>query len=72
MKITKTEKIWLTVVIVFYILYNLPFVPVYHNSLGTLIHGAITLIPLWIAVYVGLFKVCKIYKLKEDEEDAEQ
>lgn len=65
MKMTKTEKIWLIAVIFFYICYNLPFVPRYNSSAGALIHGAITLIPLWIAVYVGLVKVCRIYKLKD-------
>ena len=69
MKITKTEKIWLTVVILLYAAYNLPYVPAYNSSLGAIIHGAITLIPLWIAVYVGLVKVCKIYKLKDQKED---
>ena len=29
MKITKTEKIWLVAVIIFYVCYNLPFVPAF-------------------------------------------
>ena len=70
MKITKTEKIWLAVVPLFYIAYNLPFVPAYHDAKGAVIHGILTLIPLWIAIYVGLVKVCRIYKLK-DENTAE-
>lgn len=65
MKITKAEKIWLAAVVIFYVCYNLPFVPAYGNAQGTIIHGLITLIPLWIAIYVGLFKVCKIYKIKD-------
>ena len=68
MKITKTEKIWLAVVIIFYVCYNLPFVPEYNNAPAAIIHGMITLIPLWIAIYVGLFKVCRIYKLKDHGE----
>ena len=66
MKMTKTEKIWLILVIVFYAAYNLPFVPPYHSAAGAIIHGLVTLIPLWICVYVGLTKVCRIYKLKEN------
>ncbi len=65
MKITKTEKIWLLVVTVFYLLYNLPYVPAYNDPNGMLIHGALTIIPIWVAVYVGMHKVYKIYKLKK-------
>jgi len=57
MKLSKKEKIWLIAVIAFYALYNLPFVPVYGSAIGTLIHGAVTLIPLWIIVYIGLKKL---------------
>ena len=64
MKITKTEKIWLVAVIAFYICYNLPFVPPYGHAKGAIIHGLVTLIPLWISIYLGLYKVCKIYKLR--------
>lgn len=71
MKMTKTEKIWLITVIVLYVCYNLPFVPAYNNAVGTLIHAAITLIPLWIAIYVGLVKVCRIYKIKEQNNTKE-
>lgn len=72
MKITKAEKIWLAVVIIFYVCYNLPFVPAYGNAHATIIHGLITLIPLWIAIYIGLFKVCKIYKIKDSEEETNE
>ena len=64
-KITKTEKRWLIAVILFYACYNLPFFPVYGDAEMTIIHAIATLIPLWISVYVGFFKICKIYKLKE-------
>lgn len=64
MKITKTEKIWLLAVTVFYLLYNLPYVPAYGDPKAMFIHAGLTIVPLWIAVYVGLVKVYKIYKLK--------
>ncbi|MCC8152254.1 MAG: hypothetical protein LIO96_12610 [Lachnospiraceae bacterium] len=67
MKITKTEKIWLAAVIIFYICYNLPFVPPYGLAKATLIHALITLVPLWIAIYVGLVKVCRIYRIRDQK-----
>lgn len=72
MKITKTEKIWLAVVLIFFLLYNLPFVPPYGNAAATILHAIVTVIPLWIAIYVGFVKVCRIYKLKESDYDSEQ
>lgn len=71
MKLTKTEKIWLLAVIIFYICYNLPFVPAYHHPRATLIHGVITLIPLWISIYIGLIKICRIYKLRDNKKEKE-
>jgi len=65
MKITKTEKIWLAAVIIFYVSYNLPFVPPYGLARATLVHALITLVPLWIAIYVGLVKVCRIYRIRD-------
>lgn len=69
MKLTKTEKIWLGIVLFFYICYNLPFVPAYGHEKATLIHALITLIPLWVSIYVGLFKVWKIYRLRDHNEE---
>ncbi len=69
MKITKTEKIWLAAVIILYVGYNLPFVPKYNDAPGLLIHAAITLIPLWVVIYVGLFRVFRIYKLRDSAEE---
>ena len=66
MKLTKTEKIWMIVTLIFYVLYNLPGVPPYGESVPTLVHAALTVIPLWIVVYVGLSRVYKIYKLRDD------
>ena len=65
MKITKAEKIWLFLTVLFYVLYNIPGIPAYLDSRGLLIHGALTVIPLWICVYVGLFKVLRKYRLKK-------
>ena len=59
MKLTKAEKIWLAVVVIFYILYNLPFFPKYYMPKATILHMVITIIPLWIAIYIGFFKICR-------------
>lgn len=32
----------------------------------TLVHAALTVLPLWIVVYIGLSRVYKIYKLRDD------
>ena len=65
MKITKAEKIWLFLTVLFYVLYNIPGIPAYLDARGLLIHGALTVVPLWICVYVGLFKVLRKYRLKK-------
>lgn len=65
MKITKAEKIWLFLTVLFYGLYNIPGIPAYLDAKGLLIHGALTVIPLWICVYVGLVKVLRKYRLKK-------
>lgn len=67
MRVTKTEKIWLIVVTALFVLYNLPGVPPYGEAIPTLVHAALTVIPLWIAVYVGMHKVYKAYRLKDQE-----
>jgi len=64
----RTEKWWLGSVIFFYALYNLPGVPNYHDPKAALIHGALTIIPLWIVTYVGLVVVNKQRKLKNTTE----
>lgn len=66
MKLTRTEKIWLALAAVFYLLYNIPGVPAYGDSVGTLVHAALTIIPLWIVVYVGTAKVYRIYRVRDD------
>lgn len=60
----RTEKWWLGSVILFYVLYNLPGVPNYHDPKATLIHGALTIIPLWIVTFIGMSVVHKQRKLK--------
>ena len=66
MNVTKTEKIWLILTVIFYILYNLPGVPPYGEAIPTLIHALLTVVPIWIIVYVGLVRVYRIYKLRDD------
>ena len=69
MKISKNEKVWLIVVVILYLLYNLPGFPKYGQPVPTVIHGAITVIAIWIAVYIGLGKVYKEYPLNEEEKN---
>ncbi len=61
-----TEKWWLALVVLFYLLYNIPYYPEYGDSTAALWHGALTLIPLWIVVYVGLFRLSSLRQLDED------
>lgn len=70
MRVTKSEKIWLIVVAALYFLYNFPGVPAYNEAGPMLIHAALTVIPLWIAVYIGMHKVYKVYKLRDTNNDS--
>ena len=65
MKITKTEIIWLALTVLFYVLYNFPGIPGYYDARGLIIHALLTVVPLWICVYVGLHKVLRKYRLKK-------
>ncbi|MBR3867336.1 MAG: hypothetical protein IKM54_06055 [Butyricicoccus sp.] len=65
MKLTKTEKVWLFLTVLFYVLYNIPGIPGYYDVRGLIIHGLLTVLPLWVCVYVGLFKVLRKYRLKK-------
>ena len=65
MKITKTEKIWLALVVLFYLLYNFPGFPEYNDSVTTIIHGALTVIPIWVICYVGLVIVNRKYRIRK-------
>jgi len=70
MRVTKTEKIWLIVVTALYMLYNFPGLPAYNETVPMLIHAALTLIPLWAAVYIGMHKVYKVYKLRDTKNES--
>ncbi len=70
MKVTKTEKIWLIVVTALYALYNFPGLPAYDQAEPMLWHAALTVIPLWIAVYIGMHRVYKVYKLRETKNES--
>ncbi|MDO4975898.1 MAG: hypothetical protein Q4E53_01435 [Eubacteriales bacterium] len=63
----KVERIWLCSVIFFYICYNLPMIPKYGQQFPMLLHSLLTLVPLWISVYVGLICVCRLYPLRKKE-----
>lgn len=65
MKLTKIEKRWLGATVLFFVLYNLPGVPAYGDAHGLLLHALLTVLPLWICVYVGLYFVLRKYKLKK-------
>ena len=72
MKITKTEWIWLLVSAVLYIAYNIPGVPAYEQPVATMIHAAVTVLPLWVISYVFMPKVYKIYKIKEEKKEEDK
>ena len=72
MKMTKVEKVWVFFVVLFYVLYNFPGVPPYYEAVPTIIHALLTVVPLWITVYIGLAKVYKTYKLRDDKENKEE
>jgi hypothetical protein len=59
----KTEKWWLGLVVLFFILYNLPGVPHYGDPHATILCGALTIVPLWIIVYVGMIILNRQRKL---------
>ena len=61
----KTEKWWLILVILFYLLYNFPGIPSYGSIKGALWHGILTLVPLWISVYVGFYLTTKQRRLAD-------
>ncbi|MDO4554185.1 MAG: hypothetical protein Q4B70_03455 [Lachnospiraceae bacterium] len=69
MKITKVEKIWLLIVVVLYVIYNIPGFPKYGDSFMCLVSGLILVGGIWVVIYIGMSKVYKIQKLKEEEEE---
>lgn len=71
MRITKSEKLWLALTVIFYALYNLPGVPAMEDAQGLKIHAILTVIPLWILAYAGMKKVYGVYKLKDQKTSKE-
>lgn len=65
----KTEKWWLILIVLFYLLYNLPGLPQYGNATGAIWHGLLTLVPLWLIIYFGLFRLLKQKQLREYKND---
>lgn len=61
----KTEKWWLGLTVLFYALYNIPGFPPYGDPVTAIWHGVFTVIPLWIVIYWGLFKVIKQRPLRD-------
>lgn len=68
----KTEKWWLGLVVLFYVLYNCPGFPAYGDAVAAIWHGALTLIPLWIISYVGMIKLNKQRRLRNSPIDQGQ
>ena len=66
MKITKTEGIWLIITTILYIAYN---IPPYNQPTATLIHAALTVLPIWVITYIFLPKVYRIYKLRNEKKE---
>lgn len=68
MKITKSEKVWLILTIIFFILYNIPGIPVFRDAKGLIIHSVLTVVPLWLISYIGMVKINKVYKLRSNKD----
>ena len=71
MVITKFEKIWLAIIVVLYVLYNIPGFPKYGDAMGCLISGLILVGGIWVAIYIGMAKLYKVQALNEDAEEDE-
>ena len=69
MKITKTEKIWIALTVIFYVIYNMPGLPKYGDQVGAMVHGVILLAAMWLTVFIGTKMVYKIYPLKEEQKE---
>jgi len=66
----KTEKWWLGLTILFFALYNIPGFPAYGDPITAIWHGALTVIPLWIVIYYGLFRLYKQRPLRDLSQNA--
>lgn len=51
----RSEKRWAAATIFLFLLYNLPGVPTYGDAAGLAIHGILTVVPLWVITYAGLY-----------------
>ena len=49
--------------------YNIPGVPPYNQPTATLIHAALTVVPIWVITYIFLPKVYRIYKLRNEKKE---
>lgn len=65
MKLTRTEIVWLALTLLFFVLYNLPGLPAYGDARGLIVHALATVVPLWICVYWGLFRIFRKFRLKK-------
>ena len=72
MKMSKLEKIWLGLSLLFLVLFYFPGLPPYLDSKGLLIHGALTLIPFFLVSTIGNSLVNKRYKLKKEDTDSKE
>ena len=71
MKITKTEKIWILITSLFFLLYNIPGFPAYGDKVSAMVHALLTVLPLWITVFIGAKKIFNIYELRDEEDQSE-
>ena len=71
MKLVKAEKIWLVICLLGYIFYNIPGFPKYGDMKMAIIHGVISMIWVWVANYLGVFIINKIYQLRDPKETDE-
>lgn len=63
----KSEKVWLSLTLIFFALYNIPGIPAMGDAKGMFIHAFLTLVPIWLIAYFGMYKVYKDKKLRQPE-----
>lgn len=68
MVITKCEKIWLAIIVILFVLYNIPGFPAYGDVTACLVSGLILVGGIWVAIYIGMAKTYKVQSLNEDAE----
>ena len=67
MRVSKGEKIWIILTVIFYVLYNIPGLPAHGDQMGAMIHAILTVGPLWVVVFVGTKLIYKKYPLKDQK-----